>query len=66
MKLVLSIILFLTHLALSAILINFVGEWMSQQINFLLVLLLGLVLSGIMISIIYHVKHLYFVIKKNI
>ena len=66
MKLVLSIILFLAHLALSAILINFVGEWMSQQINILLVLLLGLVLSAIMISIIYHVKHLYFVIKKHI
>ena len=66
MKLVLSIILFLIHLAVSGIVINFVGEWMSKQINILIVLLLGLVLSGIMISIIYHVKHLYFVIKKNI
>lgn len=55
MKQALRFILLVLHIALAGVVMYYIGDFMSQPINILLILLAGLVYSGIMITISLHV-----------
>ena len=65
MELLFKILGIFVHLALSAIFIDMLGSLMSQQQSIFITLFEGLLLSLIMISILLHVKHLFFYFKKH-
>lgn len=48
----------IVHFVLSAILIDFIGDFMSENNNIFLILGGGLLISLIILSIIYHVRNL--------
>lgn len=48
------LIAFLVHVVSTAVLVNWIGEYMSQPINILWVIAAGVVLSALVVLIIYH------------
>ena len=65
MELVLKFVMLFFHLVISCVLMYYVGDYMSKPINIGFILLGGLIYSGIMISILYHIYHFISSLKKH-
>jgi hypothetical protein len=66
MKMALKTILLLLHFIIVCIAMYYLGDFMSQPINILLILGCGLIYSGLMISIIAHTYQFILSLKKYI
>jgi hypothetical protein len=66
MKLLFTIIGFIVHISLSAIAIDLIGSFMSENNNILIILGDGLLIFIILATIVYHTKHVIKVFKTQI
>jgi hypothetical protein len=66
MKLALKFILLLLHLIIAGVAMYYVGDYISQPVNLLFVILGGLIYSGIIITIIAHTYQFLSSIKNQI
>ena len=56
---------FLLHIAATAVLVNWIGEYISQPTNILVVLAAGVMLSGLIVSMLVHGVALFNLFKKH-